>query len=655
VGGTLSPARLCADAQPLPSAGRDGGSQPEPGHAVAQCQLQCWVQSLSPAGGASAAGAVSGILVDGEHWGLELCRYLHLNPVRHQRYGLGRKSRQRDRAGVGREVRAEQWAERVEALRQYRWSSYRSYIGLEKAPEWLVCQELLRRVEAGKPGRQRSYQRYVEEAAAAGGTRRAGLRLYGRQSDRDAAVTLKFLGNNVDGREGIEKTVDLPAGGSLAYSDVLGGLFGVTSGWGAIAMSPTLPGLCMAGQTSTPGNGGTFGQSVPAVATHDLITCATPGSISAIREDASFRTNLILANASDFSLAVEVALFDSSGQSLGARQYTLLPRGMIQVNSVVAQGFGIVSGLAGARLSLEVLTPGGAISAYASMIDNGTNDPRTLLPTLHRRFLPEATVFAEGLFSGIISAGMTFTPDGTTLYLGSIGNNKSDAAGLEILTSKLENGTWTPPVVAGFSKSYGGRIHDFGPHISPDGLKLFFVSGRPISGTAIKDDDIWVMDKTENGWSEPRNLGYPVNTSNQEYMPSVTRDGTLYFSLLGDLYSSRLTAGKYSPPVKLGYPINVPTYDENGPFITPDGNLLLFTSDRPGGFGGYDLYVSTKINEVWSAPKNLGSKVNSVLWDRAPTLSPDGKTLFFNREEIVNNTRVSSEIYQIDASLLGLD
>ncbi len=161
---------------------------------------------------------------------------------------------------------------------------------------------------------------------------------------------------------------------------------------------------------------------------------------------------------------------------------------------------------------------------------------------------------------------------------------------------------WTPPVVAGFSKSYGGRIHDFGPRISPDGLKLFFVSGRPISGTAMKDDDIWVMDKTENGWGEARNLGSPVNTSAHEYGITVTRDGTLYFSLNGDLYCSRLDGGKYSRPEKLGYPINVPTYDDNGPFITPDGNLLLFTSERSGGFGGYDIYASRRIDGVWSTP-----------------------------------------------------
>ena len=171
---------------------------------------------------------------------------------------------------------------------------------------------------------------------------------------------------------------------------------------------------------------------------------------------------------------------------------------------------------------------------------------------------------------------------------------------------------WTPPVVAEFSKSYGGRIHDFGPVVSPDGLQLFFVSGRPISGTTIKDDDLWVMDKTENGWSEPRNLGSPVNTSNHDNIAVRRWEAILFASRRSLLFQAEY--GRYSSPEKLGFPINVPTYDDNGPAVTPDGNLLLFTSDRPGGVGGYDIYVSRKIDGIWSTPKNLGPKVNSNLW-----------------------------------------
>jgi putative transposase len=113
-------------------------------------------------------GRFKAILVDEEQWGLELSRYIHLNPVRRQKYALDRESRQQNRAGLGREVTQQRLAERLEALRQYRWSSYRSYIGLDKASDWLVCQEVLKRVEGGKQGRHKNYRQYVEEALREG-------------------------------------------------------------------------------------------------------------------------------------------------------------------------------------------------------------------------------------------------------------------------------------------------------------------------------------------------------------------------------------------------------------------------------------------------------------------------------------------------------
>ena len=467
--------------------------------------------------------------------------------------------------------------------------------------------------------------------------------------DSPVEAVLQFLGNNADGREGLQKSLLIEAGKSAMMEDILGSLFGLESGYGALVLTPASSSLHMVSQTSTPGAGGTYGQSVPSQSTRELITCATPGSISAIREDANFRTNLILANACEFAVDVELTLIDGAGMALGKKQCQLFPRGMTQINRIAAQGMGFSGELAEGRLELRALTPGGAFAAYASMIDNVTNDPRTLLPTLHREWLSEATLFGEGAFAGIKMCGMTFEPDGKTLFLG---NNKGPGIGLEIVRSRLENGSWTIPVSAEFSRSYKGLRWDFGPCIAPDGQSFFFASGRPVSGNSIKDDDIWVMEKIGNSWGEPRNLGLPVNTSNYEYMPTVARDGTLYYSLGGDLYCSRKVNGQYEPPAKLPYPLNFPGKDENSPFVTPQGDLLIFSSDRPGGFGDYDLYFSRKNGEYWSAPENLGPKVNSSLRERYPTLSPDGKSLFFNRDkEGISNF----EIYEIDASVLGLN
>ncbi len=192
------------------------------------------------------------------------------------------------------------------------------------------------------------------------------------------AFTLKFLGNGVDGRSGAEKTFSIPAGGTVSNADVLGSVFGLTNAFGAIRISSTLSGLVVLGQTSTPGFGGTFGQSVPAVSPLELASATVPRSIAGIREDASFRTNLFLANATGSAVAVDAALVSTSGQSLGTRRYELPPLGMIQA-SRVARDLGVSADVVGARLVLSTPTAGGAFAAYASTIDNTTNDPRTLL------------------------------------------------------------------------------------------------------------------------------------------------------------------------------------------------------------------------------------------------------------------------------------
>lgn len=113
-------------------------------------------------------GRFKAIVVEPQRWGLELSRYVHLNPVRVAAFGLDKQSQRRNRAGVGREREREEWKARVDYLRSYRWSSYRAYIGLEPAPDWLVCEEVLSWMGGGRPNRRSAYQRYVEEAVREG-------------------------------------------------------------------------------------------------------------------------------------------------------------------------------------------------------------------------------------------------------------------------------------------------------------------------------------------------------------------------------------------------------------------------------------------------------------------------------------------------------
>src|SRR5205085_1566497 len=116
-----------------------------------------------------------------------------------------------------------------------------------------------------------------------------------------ARYTLKFLGHDVDGRGGPEATFDLGAQKSATYADVLGSVFQKTTDYGAIRVASQSPAsdssfIGVLAQTSTPGFGGTFGQSVPAATAADLIRAGAARSILAVEEDGSFRTNLILTN-----------------------------------------------------------------------------------------------------------------------------------------------------------------------------------------------------------------------------------------------------------------------------------------------------------------------------------------------------------------------
>jgi len=195
-----------------------------------------------------------------------------------------------------------------------------------------------------------------------------------------ASITFKFLGNNRNGLLGDERTVTLEGSRTVTYTDILGSVFGLSADFGAIRITADSDALNIVAQTSTPGtSGGTFGQSVPAARPGDMIVAGPAKSITAIREDSRFRTNLILASASDVPMEVFLGLFSESGTSLGSRQMTFAPYEMRQI-SRVAQDLSGSSNVTNATLTIVTTTAGASLAAYASVIDNVTNDPRTLLP-----------------------------------------------------------------------------------------------------------------------------------------------------------------------------------------------------------------------------------------------------------------------------------
>jgi REP element-mobilizing transposase RayT len=113
-------------------------------------------------------GRFKSVILQPDSWGLELSRYIHLNPVRVGKLGLSKSARQQIGAGVGDKPKPEVVRERIAKLRQYRWSSYRAYIGLSKAPEWLECDTVLKWGGGRKGEERKNYREYVETAVREG-------------------------------------------------------------------------------------------------------------------------------------------------------------------------------------------------------------------------------------------------------------------------------------------------------------------------------------------------------------------------------------------------------------------------------------------------------------------------------------------------------
>lgn len=133
----------------------------------------------------------------------------------------------------------------------------------------------------------------------------------------------------------------------------------------------------------------------------------------------------------------------------------------------------------------------------------------------------------------------------------------------------------------------------------------------------------------------PLNLGDGVNTKDAEYFPAVTADGeTLIFTRqIGeneDFWTSKFSNNKWTTAIPLSSKINTPQYNEGAQTISPDGKYLFFTGcNRPGGLGRCDIYVAHREGAGWGEPYNVGKPVNSEYWESQPAISPDGRTLYF--------------------------
>lgn len=132
---------------------------------------------------------------------------------------------------------------------------------------------------------------------------------------------------------------------------------------------------------------------------------------------------------------------------------------------------------------------------------------------------------------------------------------------------------------------------------------------------------------------DPVNLGPSINTQNQEYLPAITADDqTIIFTRRAnteDFFISQKNEDSWSPSIPLSSAINTPG-NEGAQCISPDGQYLFFAGcGRADGLGKCDIYYAKKVGEKWSTPQNLGTPINSQYWESQPTISADGKTLYF--------------------------
>ncbi|WP_316799359.1 OmpA family protein [Pedobacter frigidisoli] len=187
----------------------------------------------------------------------------------------------------------------------------------------------------------------------------------------------------------------------------------------------------------------------------------------------------------------------------------------------------------------------------------------------------------------------TISPDGKYLFF--TGCNRPDGLGrCDIYVSHREGNDWGEPYNVG--KPVNSEYWESQPAISPDGRTLYFISNRPGGSGGY---DVWKSTITDDAkWGPAVNLGPEINTAYDENTPFLHADGkTLYFSSNGwpgfgnkDIYYSRMDdSGKFTQPVNLGYPINS-FDDESGLIVSADGNLGMFSSNLKDGFGGQDIY-----------------------------------------------------------------
>ena len=234
---------------------------------------------------------------------------------------------------------------------------------------------------------------------------------------------------------------------------------------------------------------------------------------------------------------------------------------------------------------------------------------------------PEVFATDKVSISGRFESTISFSPDLKEMYF----DAKHEGQASQIYFSKLIDDTWTTIKKANFTK--GHKKEEMHPFVSPNGNRVYFTAFDSI----FSDERIWYINRLENSWSDAIKLNSTVNSDKVFFGNHAKKGGLYYFNL-----SKFKTYYAFNKDDKFIEPKEVEIDFGHHAFISPNNDYLLVTArnHEKENRNDNDIYVYFKNHdENWSKPINLGTTVNTNLSEKTPSISPDGKYLFFGRDE----------------------
>lgn len=253
---------------------------------------------------------------------------------------------------------------------------------------------------------------------------------------------------------------------------------------------------------------------------------------------------------------------------------------------------------------------------------------RDLRKAFQSQVTTEAEVFCPKQISdGMFQRDIALSSDGT-LFLYTLQAGRSS----RIMFSQNQANAWSEPTPVSFS----GEWRDLEPAFLPGSHLLYFASHRPLPNeTANGDANLWRTEWKGGVWLDPIPIT-EINTDGDEYYPSLSSDGTLYFTSKAEteaagenIWGAKASSTGFEKPAPLHGGVNS-DQDEFNAAINPAGNRIVFGSVREDGPGGGDLYLSRRdANGVWEAAELLGPEINTERLDFSPFFDPNGEVLWF--------------------------